>query len=435
MADTQHEQGRGREEKHEQAAPPPAQAPGAGLIEVQHAATPQEIAAIMRRHPEERDAIIMWLHQHRGNAFAQQVTEQLGVIERNLPAGVDLKSVQGTVTIPGKKKLTGDWASSVATRHATQLTVEVSQTGVRAWMSPSLFVDATWPLQNAELRGAGVHFADGKAYADVEDGHGFGSGLISIKDKVASKVTGIIDKGIAGTPFARPGYKPVQDADLGGTLDKVVHGFTGMFAGDHAGDDHEPAQKPPALGPQDFQRVSGGATITAKAGGSFGKAGTGLVIAPGSDVGLFVDGAANAEQLSHAHTPGEAAQIASIQGLTVTATGMEVQAKGKPVAKISSLTIKPGGEVSIGHMELLGKARDAQVTESGISLLIGLMALAGHDPSAGDLVRNAQDPTIVDGVTRSMMEKEFTDTVRKLVIQYRSAVPGMDLAKVLGIPG
>jgi len=32
-----------------------------------------------------------------------------------------------------------------------------------------------------------------------------------------------------------------------------------------------------------------------------------------------------------------------------------------------------------------------------------------------------------------MIEQTFTDTIHKMILQYRTAVPGIDLAKSLGI--
>jgi hypothetical protein len=435
MADTheQHQQRQGHagpqaaEQQHQVAQ----STPGLDAVKAIKATGEQGATAVvnvLREHPEERDAIMTWLHQHQGNSFVQLVTTKQGQIERVLPPGIDVKSVRASVTIPGKRKLAGSWASTVATRAPATVTVEVSHTGVRIWMSPALHVDATWPLQNADILDASVSFADGKAHANVADGHGLGSGMISIKDKIVESITSKLDTVVAGSPLAKPGYEPTQDPDLGGTLDKVMAGFNSLFTADA-----EPGKKP-VLGPSELTDASAGATVTTKGGGQFMQDGNGLSIAPGSELAIAVDGAGNLHDLMDAHTPGEAATAAHVRGVRLNASNMEVIAKGKPIARISSMHLSPGGAITVDGMELLGKARDAQATEAGLSFLVALIAIAGRDGNhAGQVLENARDPKIVDGVTRQMIEKSFTETVHKMVLQYRAAVPGMDLAKILGI--
>jgi hypothetical protein len=443
MADAEQQHQRARKKSgQDQAAHQPAHEPTPGLDAVRAITAQGEAAAaavvhVLREHPSERDEIMSWLHQHRGNAFVQQVTAKMGVVERAMPEGFDLKAVTASVTIPAGKKLAGDWKSRVATKDATTLTVEVSQTGIRVWLSPSIHVDATWPLQNAEIRAAGLKFANGKAFADVADGHGLGSGMISITEKLEGMLTGVINQGVAGTPLARPGYQPTKDTHLENTLERVVHGFAHLFDDDKDGDgkpDHGDKKRKPALEASEVGHLTAGATLTAKAGGHFMKDGTGLELSPGSDLSMAVEGGGNLRDVMGSKSPAEAAQAAAVQAVRLTATGMKVVSKGKPIAQITAMTLHHGGKVTIDSMQLLGKAHDAKVMESGLSLLVGLIALAGRDGNAaGGALHNAQDPQLVDGVARTLIEKTFTETVHDMVIQHRSAVPGVDLAKVLGI--
>ena len=440
-ADTQRNQPHQHQGQDHAAKPTgkPEQAPpvGPGLaaveaIQGQGDAAAAAVVKELHAHPDERDNIMLWLQQHRGNAFVQDVTKHMGQVERALPQGVDLKSVRASINIPGKRKLAGDWKATVATREPTQVMVEVTHTGVQLHMMPGLFVDATWPLQNAAIHGAGIQFATGKAHAEVSDGHGIGSGMWSIKDTVGEKITTMLEKGIHGSPLAQPGYDPTQDADLGGTLRSVEDGFEALFEGQADGKDSKHGKAP--IDDKEMTNVQAGGTVTLKAGGQFMKDGTGLKLDAGSDVSLDAIGAGNVHDVkSEGANPQAAAEHAKITALRLGASGLTVMAHGKPVAKISELTILPGGEVKVEQMELLGKARDAQAGEAGLSLLIGLLAMAAHDPAANDVLGNAQRPQVVDGVTRKMLEENFTEQVRKLVVQYRTAVPGMDIAKVLGI--
>lgn len=430
----QHQHGHGNQKPTGKPTETKPAGPGLAAVEALQGQGDAAAAAVVKEihdHPDERDDIMQWLQQHRGNAFVQDVTKHMGQVERMLPKGVDLKSVRGSITIPGKRKLSGDWKASVATREPTQVTVEVTHTGVQLYAMPGLFVDATWPLQNATIRGASIQFADGKAHADVVDGHGLGSGMWSIKDTVGEKITGMLEKGIHGSPLAKPGYDPTQDADLGGTLSSIESGFASLFEGEADGKQHG---KAPPISDKEMTNVQAGGTVTLKAGGNFMKDGTGLKIDAGSDISLDAIGAGSVHDVgAPGQDPQAVAEHAKITALRIGASGLVVVAGGKPVAKISELTILPGGEVKVDQMELMGKARDAQAGEAGLSLLIGLLAIAGHDNSAGGALENAQRPQLVDGVTRKMLEQNFTEQVRKMVVQYRTAVPGMDIAKVLGI--
>lgn len=427
----QHEQqGGGQEQQGQQPAPAPDK-PGLAQVKAlkDNGETAVEtVVRVIHDHQDEKDDIIGWLQQHRGNAFVQQVTGKLGQVERALPQGVDLKSVRGSVTIPANRKLAGDWKAAVQTREATQVQIEVTHTGVRVSCSPAIFIDAQWPLQNAEFYGASVNFG-GKAHADVEDGHGWGSGMISIKGKVAGEITSILDKGIAGSPLAQKGYDPTKDANLEGTLQSVQQHFSQGFAQQGGG-----AQGKAPVDEAEMTNVSAGGTVTLKAGGNFMKDGTGLAIDPGSDISLDAIGRGNVKDL---HAAGgkaqESADAARISALNIGATGMKVMAKGKPIAQISAMTIHPGGNVTIDQVELLGKAAEAKAGEAGLSLLVGLLALYSHDPAANGALQNAQDPKLVDGVTKKLMEDQFTAQIRSMILQYRKAVPGMDIAKVLGV--
>lgn len=404
-------------------------APGAGVSAVQAVrgtgpAAVDQVAKILATYPGERDEIVAWLHKHRGNAFVTQVED--AAAKPGLPDGMELKSVSASVTIPGKRKLAGDLAASTSTRSATRVTLEVSTKGIALRFGPSMFIDATWPLQNADLHGAGLSFATGKATCDVEDGSGLGSGMISIKGKVADQITKALEDGVAGTPLARPGYDPTHDPDAAGTLATLQAKIQALFEGG-AGDGG-------GIAPREMSNVSASATVSAKKGVSFVKDGTGLQLAAGSDLTLAAQGAGSVADLMDAKSAQGAATAANLQRLQLASQGLTVVSKGAPIVKIEALSILPGGQVTIDHMQLLGKAAEYQAGESGIALLVALIAIAGRDErTASGALQHAQNPTIVPGLTKSMIEKQFTQTVHDLVLAHRHDLPGMDLAAILKI--
>ncbi|HEY4239635.1 MAG TPA: hypothetical protein VGM88_07460 [Kofleriaceae bacterium] len=431
-----------RHDKHQQQpaqAPAPEAAPVAeppGVLAVQHAGAtqPPAVVDIIHKFPADRDAIMLWLQKNRGNQFVQQVMAAQGEVERELPAGVDLQSVRASVSIPGNRKLTGGYWSGGTLKTgdwATRIGIEVTHTGVRIWMSPGLYFDADWPMQDCEVSGAGLVFGNPEPTVDAQDVGGLGTGFISIKGTVSGKFTDIIKKATEGSKMVGGKYDPTQDADLQGTLTKLVAHVEEAFAGQDAG--AKDAKSPVA--PNEITSPSVGATVALRSQQVFSKDGSGMTIAGGAPINIDVDSGANAQQLMGANAKDiqGAANAANVQAIHVTSDGMEIQVKGKPVAKIEALTLARGGAVTIDRMTPLGDLAAAEGGESLLSLLGALVALKSNDPAAGDLYRNAQNPELVHGVSKKMIEDEFTQMVHQMVLQYKGAVPGVDLASVIGV--
>jgi len=412
-------------------APQPVAKPGLAAVErIQGSGEPAaaQVAEVLRAHPDERDEIMKWLQQNRGNAFVQQVTHHLGQIEAAMPPGVELQSVRASMNIPGKITLGGNWQYTAKTREPTNVNVEVSTKGVQVWMSPGLYLDLTFPARDAELEGASLDFTTGKAHASVRDGGGIG--VIPFKGTVATTVTDMIEKATAGTKLANHHYDPTRDPDLQGTLNRVMIGFTNLFAA--KGGDHSEDKAP--IKPEQMTRVSAGATVALKAGASFVQDGTGITIAGGAPLSIGVDGGGDLGHVMAGKDQQAQLDALNIQAVHLSTDGLTVVAKGQPVAKLNSLTLARGGKITIDDMTPLGKLAHAEAGEAGLSLIIALIAARANDGNtAGQAYNNAQRPVVVDGISRAMIEKTFTDTIHKLILQYRTAVPGVDLAKSLGI--
>lgn len=443
MADTeQHQHHQGHEGgTNDKQAPASAVAPSPGLDAVKALGgtgdpAAMQVVQIIRSHPSERDEIMTWLHQNRGNAFVQSVTGKMGQVEAALPEGVNLDSVHASMTIPGNRKLSGGlWSGyAVKTRDATQIYVEVTHKGISVRMSPAMYLDLNWPARDAELRGVSLEFGKNEPHVEVEDGGGIG--VVPLQGTVRSKIGGMIAQAVKGTKLTTGHYDPTQDPDLAGTMNKVMTGFVHVFEGDDAG---EKTEKKPPIGANEMTHINAGATISLDKGASFAEGGSGISIAAHSPISVNVMTGGNAEQMmaGAGKDAQHAASAANIQGVNLETSGLEVVVKGKPVARLESITLNRGGKVTIGSMTPLGKLAEAEKTESGLSALVALLAIASRDPHgleiANGTYQNAQHPQIVDGISRAMIEQQFTDTLHKMIIQYRGAVPGMDIAAALGI--
>jgi len=359
---------------------------------------------------------------------------KMGQVEQSMPPGVELDAVRAAITIPGNRKLTGGFWSgyAVKTREATEIMVEVSRKGINVRIYPSMYLDLDWPARDAELSGASMEFGKNEPHVDVQDGGGVG--VIPLKGHISGKVSGMLHDALAGTKLVTGHYDPTQDPDLAGTLDKVTKGFVHAFEGEDAGD--AKSKKAP-IGADEMTHITAGATINVAKGAEFATNGSGITIAAKSPINVNVIGGGNAQQLMNAKNAQGEADAANIQGVNIQTDGLEVIIKGKPVARLESLTLQRGGKITIDQMTPLGKLADYEKTESGLSALFAILAVASRDPqglqAADGAYRNAQHPVVVDGISRGMIEQEFTDTIHKLIIQYRNVVPGMDLARALGI--
>ncbi len=416
-----------------QAAAPVLDGPGLQLLMQTKLGSTQADAVktveLMREYPAERNAMMEWLHKHRGNSFVQQVTQQMGQVERELPAGVDLKEVRGRFTIPGGRMLAGNWQAEVKTSGPTTVEVAVGHAGVSMRFSPGLFIDAQWPLQNLIVYSATYNFGDSSASINAGKDSGLGSGMVSIRDNVNETLSQIIMKAVSGQAPGTAGYDPMKDANLEGNMRTLIDGVATMFS--PGGGKTNPGKMPVAT--NEMKGVSAGATLQAHLKQSFGGANAGLSLEANSELEIDADGAGSAADVLSGGTLEESMTAASLKSIRIRSSGLCVMMKGQPAIRLRSITIHRGGKVEIGDMELLGKLKDAATVESGLSLLAGLLAIAAGSSSAGELLENAQRPAIVDGMARKEMERQFTGVIHSLVVQYRGAVPGVDLVKVLGL--
>ena len=357
-------------------------------------------------------------------------------VDSALPAGVDVQSVRASVEIPSGRKLAGGYLSggTVKTKEPCQVGVEATHTGVRLYVEPGLYLDADWPLQDCRIGGAGFDFAKRQPYAEVDDVPGLGTGMISIAGRVSKKLTDMIRTATANTRLAEGHYDPGKDPDLRRTLDQVLAGFVAMFAEQDPKHAAAKDKKGPPITPGEMKNVSAGATIAVKNGARFASPdGSGLTIDANGPISISVEGAGSLGDEAAAHDAASAVDAMNLQSVELSTEAMQVVVKGKPVAKIEAMTLHRGGKVTIDRMTPLGKLATAEAVESGLSLLAALVAVRSNDPSAGGLYDNAQHPAVVDGVSRAMIEEQFTQTIHKMIVEYRGVVPGVDLARALGI--
>lgn len=347
-----------------------------------------------------------------------------GPVSGQMPDNVSLESVRVSAQLGANKTLTGNWQYEVRTQHATTLQISVSQDGVFISCSPSLDIDAQWPVANMRLHGAGIRFADGKSYSSMRVIRGLTNGMIDMTATADASIRSILDQSIAGTAMARPGYNPMTDPDLMATVSRIGANFQAL------------PDSGAKVGVSDLGSPHVGATLKMKTPFEAGAGAAGVSIAAGTDLDVDISGSGDVSKLLQQSTAQGAAEAARIQRVSVRSEGVILTKDGKPIARLQNLSVSPGGAVTLDRFELMGSASAAGGLESLLRLLGG--AIRGSQYGSAELgmrqtaATGGADPTFVRGLSKSMIEEGMSEAVRKLLAENKNAIPGMDLSRVFG---
>lgn len=341
-----------------------------------------------------------------------------------LPDNVSLEAARVSAQLGANKTLTGNWQYEVRTQYATTLQISVSQAGVFISCSPSLDIDAQWPVANMRLQGAGVDFKTGRSYSSMRVIRGLTNGMIDMTSTADASIRSLIDQSIAGTAMARPGYNPMTDSNLMATIDRIRSNFQNL------------PDSGAQVGVSDLGSPHVGATLKMKAPLEAGAGAAGVSIAAGTDLDVDIYGSGNISALLQQSSAQGAAEAARIQRVGVRSEGVVLTKDGKPIAKLQNLTVRPDGSVTLDRFELMGSASTAAGVESLIRLLGGALRGAQYgSPELGmrhTAATGGADPVIVRGLTKSAIEEGMSEAVRKLLAENKNAIPGMDLSRVFG---
>jgi len=348
----------------------------------------------------------------RGNAAAQEALAGKSVAEQ-VPGELQLNDASVSFTLPGRSKLTGGW-NPLTTTDPTQVHLTVSDAGLSISFWPALLVDAVYPLSNVAWRGLRWDFRTGAVgNIDVENTQ-IGLPIASV---VRGEIDAFIQKLLTGTPLARAGYQPLQDRNLGATLKSLQARFA--TSGGAGGD-------PGEVGPKDIRNVSAAASFTTRKEIRQGTPEGALSLPAGAGLSVRVDLAGTGAELAKGGMPG-------IHRVHVQSDGIELQKDGAPVAKLTGLSVLPGGVVDVTSFQPLGSVAKAADTESGLRGLVALFQLAAamKGQNTGGLVD--LEPGVVNGLAEKEIEGALTKALQQLILDHADAVPGVDLRKVMGV--
>ena len=352
-------------------------------------------------------------------------------VDSQVPPQVSLQNLSVSFTLPAGKTLAGSWTHEVRTSAPTQVTLSVGRDGVELSANPGIFIDAQWPAQNMRVLGAGRRFGQGQTWANVFTVSGMGEGFIDLTGRASTEITKLIDQGIAGTKMAEKGYDPFNDQQVMQTLGAIKANFESLPDAGGGGR---------AVGAAELTRPSLAATLKMKGAFNQESGGAGVRIPAGGEFTANIIGAGNLAALLAARTPGQAAQAVPISAIHLNSEAIDLTKGGDPIAKLQSIDIARGGQVTLGRFTLLGSGQTAAGFETLFRALVAVVGAAaqGAPPELGVAVaaqRGDLEPQFVQGISKKLIEDGLTAAVRKLVTENRNAIPGVDLAAALGIGG
>lgn len=347
-------------------------------------------------------------------------------IRDQVPSGVDLQALRLSFTLPKGKVLQGNWQSETRTSSASRVTLEVTPTQLRVWCNPGIHIDAQWPVQNMTLGGATYDFRTASTGVSVWLVRGLGEGFVDCTGTARESVTSLIAGGLRGTAASRPGYDPMGDPNIMGTLNAIASNFSSLPSSGEGG----------GVTTDDMLQASAGATIALKDGFSRAEDGSGVVAAPGATFDITVAGDGSLGAIARGGNLAGGARAAAIQSVSIATDGLKITKDGEDVIGLRRVRVDRGGVVTAEDLELLGKARRAADTESALRLLGGLLYYRAQGAPPGlavNLAARHADAEIVPGLSRAKVERALTAAVHTLLTENANAVPGLNLAEIFGV--
>ena len=342
-----------------------------------------------------------------------------------------LEQAQLNFTIPPRTVLSAaDWEHEVRTRQATQVCVRVSREQLLIWMNPALFLDAQFPVRNMEIHSAGWNFTTGQPETDVQStGPRILSG-IDLSEDVEHRILAILQGSIGSSPMGRPGYDPLADDNLLRNLSRVAYNFENLPSNPLEDVD----APPPANNASVNVAMSARQPINIQQGD-----GPGLNIPAGGTFGITINGEGNLQNILSQTNAQAGVDAARISSIVVRSDAIRVVSGGSPLVYLRHVVIGRGGQVNLRSWTAVGPPlTNGEGIESLIRLIAGTARLARHgvapEIGASHTVNSGQaNPEIVQGITSAMIERSLSRAICQLARDNANIIPGVDLARSLGI--
>ncbi|MBI2910610.1 MAG: DUF4157 domain-containing protein [Chloroflexi bacterium] len=338
-------------------------------------------------------------------------------IASQMPAQTQLTSASLSLTIPGNRQLTNNW-NDLSTTDPTTVRLTITPAGIQLRFSPALLIDVQWPVSDIAWSGVDYDFASG-AISSIHLRSTQDVAISGAHGAARGEIGSFVSRLLAGTPIATPGYNPLADPDLAGTLQAIRANWDREPSG--ADIERADVRNVEVSAEVAFEREVSAGTPASPAGG--------IVIPSGGRATVTVTLEGSAADLATASAP-------RVRFVTIDSEEIFLRQEGRDLAKLQTIDIEQGGQVRVRRFEALGSLRTAEGVETvgnfvGLLLLLGRaspsdrLALAGREPHL--------EPTIVPGIARDRIETSLTEAVRRFIIENPRAIPGIDLGEVFGV--
>jgi hypothetical protein len=346
-------------------------------------------------------------------------------------AGIDFCDLTVRARIVGRKLLYSEWRASVYTDEGiTFITTFLDTKRLMLSFSGPLFVNATWPAENAKWRGLTYTFSTSKwARGRVSEidlwripGWTEGDATGLIKRTILATFHGLI----AGTNVNKPGYNPLDDPDPSGTLDQIMANL----------------KKNPRIGNiglKDLTGLEAGVSVSLAQAVKRNTAEGGVEIPKRAYLDLNVELQGTARDVAKGTVRADK--------VVVKSEDIYLTRGGERLVRLKSVVIHRGGLVQVEKHEGLGAVGTAEGVESLVRLIgiFGAAADGARGNSAGteflvrrSISRGHANPSIVKGVTRSQLNKALTKALQEVYSQEYKTIQarmpkGIKLDDVFGI--
>jgi hypothetical protein len=383
------------------------------------------------------------------------MADQDGKSPRQKAAEYDVSIGAGEIaalnfTLPAGTTLNDDDLNTVQSTDGTSVHIALSSDNMRiSFQPPLLVVIKHWYVENVLWQDLTYNFSSAQfsvKVTPVSAWYALDKSKI-VSEKITDKVVKMVKPYIADTPLARPGYKPMDDPDIEGTLKKIKANF-----------DQSQTPSSTKLNLTKIGGFSGSVQFRLTQGINRVSTDGAVRIAAGAVVNIGALTPQNAADIKGWFADDKEKRVPpSLDAITVEfpAGGILIQTKEngrlQDAALVNKLRIARGAQVTIetGDLQLLGKYADYEQKEHDAVLLLSLffntLQAAGAGASGDSAVRlgaaktAADNPrtNLVKGIARDQLEKEFTKALIELIANNLDTIthvfPNFSLLNLFGI--
>ena len=288
--------------------------------------------------------------------------------------------------------------------------VEVTEKALSLTFKPALLIDLVFPMKDQHFSSAKFYFGSHRIDVGMTGAHGFGIPITGLAKRLAKKA---VHEMVSGLPFEEPGYSPFSDDDLMANVAKLQQEMNHKSWTDTC------LSRPADVNLEDISSPAADALLTTSEPFIF-QPEPAAQLKVDEDTSLMVDLELDG-RLSQAATGNLKVKIVNFTAVAEDPRvddpypiSIGLSKVLKRLARVRSFTIEYGGKVELQY-------------ESPLASVVDSVASIGR--RIGNLFRRRRKRK--NNV--SFVQAKIEELVLKMVRENADMIPGIDLAKALGI--